>query len=130
MILELTGQPYFDLKRNNSKKNVSNKCLINCRIDSLSSNLKDKNHTSVKLIQHCFHCGLLHNRDTILACLGIQEKILHNLYLTVIFQIIIKCDAHAQNSKYLFIYISAVSESMFTQINFENHQKKNTENHF
>ena len=24
-----------------------------------------------------------------------------------------KCDAHAQNSKSLFIYISAVSESMF-----------------
>ena len=34
------------------------------------------------------------------------------MYLTVIFQIIIKCDAHAQNSKSLFIYISAVSGSM------------------
>ena len=28
VILELIGQPYFDLKRNNSK-NVQNKCLIN-----------------------------------------------------------------------------------------------------
>ena len=42
VILELIGQPYFDLKRNHSK-NVWNKCLINCfRIDSLSSNLRDK----------------------------------------------------------------------------------------
>ena len=49
VILELIGQPYFDLKRNNSK-NVQNKCLINCfRINSLSSNLRDKT---------------IHNRDT------------------------------------------------------------------
>ena len=65
VILELIGQPYFDLKRNNSK-NVWNKCLINCfRIDSLSSNLSDKNHTSVNAT--LLSCGLLHNRDTILA---------------------------------------------------------------
>ena len=45
VILELIGQPYFDLKQNNSK-NVWNKCLINCfRIDSLSSNLRDKTAT-------------------------------------------------------------------------------------
>ena len=43
VILELIGQPYFDLKQNNSK-NVLHKCLNNCfRIDSLSSNLNDKN---------------------------------------------------------------------------------------
>ena len=36
VILELIGQPDFDLKRSNIK-NVQNKCLINCfRIDSLS----------------------------------------------------------------------------------------------
>ena len=52
MILELIGQSYFDLKQNNST-NVWNKCLINCfRIDSLSSNLRDKPHMSM---QHCFH---------------------------------------------------------------------------
>ena len=53
VILELIGQPYFDLKQNNSK-NVQNKCLINYfRIDSLSSNLKDK--TTHLSIPHCFH---------------------------------------------------------------------------
>ena len=53
VILELIGQPYFDLKQNNSK-NVCNKCLINCfRIDSLSSNLRDK--TTHLSMQHCFH---------------------------------------------------------------------------
>ena len=58
-------------------------------------------------MQRCFHVG--HNT----CILGILEKISPlELYLTVIFQIIIKCDAHAQNSKSLFIYISAVSESM------------------
>ena len=53
VILELNGQPYFDLKQNNSQ-NVLNKCLINycLGIDSLSSNLKDK--TSHLSIQHCF----------------------------------------------------------------------------
>ena len=45
--------------------------------------------------------------------LGILEKIspsehVSNGYI----QIIIKCDAHAQNSMSLFIFISAVSESM------------------
>ena len=53
VILELIGQPYFDLKRNNSK-NVWNKCLINCFIiDSLSSNLRDK--TTHLSMQHCCH---------------------------------------------------------------------------
>ena len=53
VILELIGQPYFDFKRNNSKY-VWNKYLINCfRIDSLSSNLRDK--TTNLPMQHCFH---------------------------------------------------------------------------
>ena len=53
VIWEFIGQPYFDLKWNNSK-NVWNKCLINCfRIDSLSSNLSDK--TTHLSMQHCFH---------------------------------------------------------------------------
>ena len=38
------------------------------------------------------------------------------VYLTVIFQIIIKYDAHTQNSESLFIYISAVSESMLLKL--------------
>merc|ERR1712074_453515 len=53
VILELIGQPYFDLKRNHSK-NVQNKCLINCfRINSLSSTLRDK--TKHLSMQHCFY---------------------------------------------------------------------------
>ena len=53
VILELIRQPYFDLKRNNSK-NVWNKCSINCfRIDSLSSNLRDHKTTHLSM-QHCF----------------------------------------------------------------------------
>ena len=52
MTLKLIGQPYFDLKQNSSK-NVWNKCLINCfRIDSLSSNFRDK--TTHLSMQHCF----------------------------------------------------------------------------
>ena len=46
------------------------------------------------------------------------------MYLTVIFKIIIKCDAHAQNSKSLFIYISACFWVNVTQINFENIKRK------
>ena len=97
MILELIGEPYLDLKRNNST-NAWNKCLINgFIIDSLSSKLRDK--TTHLSMQHCILC--------------ILEKISPSeLNLTVIFQIIIKCDAHAQNSKFLFIYISAGSGSM------------------
>ena len=84
--------------------------MLNCfRIDSLSSNLKDK--TTHLSRQHCFY--------VVIYIIGTQYlhvrhpgKVLQNLYLTVIFQIIIKCDAHAQNSKSLFIYISPVSESM------------------
>ena len=46
VILELIRQPYFDLKKNNSKKKMYEiKCLINCfRIASLSSNFRDKTH--------------------------------------------------------------------------------------
>ena len=53
VILELIGQPYFDLKRNNST-NAWNKCLINgFIIDSLSSKLRDK--TTHLSMQHCIH---------------------------------------------------------------------------
>ena len=63
--LELIGQPYFDLMRNNTK-NVQNKCLINCfRIDSLSSTLRDK--TTHLSMQHCFYVVFYINRDTIVA---------------------------------------------------------------
>ena len=44
------------------------------------------------------------------------------IVLTVIYQIIIKCGAHAQISKSPFLNISAVSESI--SINFENIKKK------
>ena len=72
VILELIGQPYFDLKRNNSK-NVWNKCLINCfRIDSLSSNLRDK--TTHLSMQHCFHeVFYIKGHNTCILC--ILEKI-------------------------------------------------------
>ena len=86
--------------------------LCTCfRIDSLSSNLKDK--TTHLSIQHCFHVVFcIIYRDTILACLGILEispsELVSNGYISNHN----KCDAHAQNSKSLFIYICAVSESM------------------
>ena len=65
-------------------------------------------------MQHCF--------QVVFYIIGTQylhirhpgkDKSFRTCILTVIFQIIIKCHAHAQNSKSLFIYISAVSESMF-----------------
>ena len=73
MILELIGQPYFDLNQNNST-NVWNKCLINCfKIDSLSSNLRDK--TTHLSMQHYFHvvCYIIGAQLT--CILGILEKI-------------------------------------------------------
>ena len=83
----------------------------NCfRIDSLSSNLRDK--TTHLSMQHCFHVAFYIIGTQYLHIRHPGKDILQNLYLTVIFQIIIKCEAHAQNSKSLFIYISAVSESM------------------
>ena len=78
VILELIGQPYFDLKRNNSK-NVWNKCLIICfRIDSLSSNFRDKPHICQCNIAFMWSfIKKKFNRDTILYMhvLGILEKI-------------------------------------------------------
>ena len=66
--------------------------------------------------------------------LGILEKISPSeivsngytymyMYNVHVVQNIIKCDAHAQNSKSLFIYISAVSESILLkrQIYTKNH---------
>ena len=62
----------FDLKRNNSK-NLWNKCLIICfRIDSLSSNLRDK--TTHLSMQHCFHVVFyIIGHNTCILC--ILEKI-------------------------------------------------------
>ena len=115
VILELIGQPYFDLKQNNSK-NVWNKCLINCfRIDSLSSNLRDK--TTHLSMQHCFH--------VVFYIIGTQYlHIRHPGKVTVIFQIIIKCDAHAQNSKSLFYLYFCCFWINVTQISFENIKRK------
>ena len=78
-------------------------------------------------MQHCFH--------VVFYIIGIQYlHIMHpakdksfrtcKLNLTVIFQIIIKCDAHAQNSKSLFIYISAVSESMLLKKTLKTSKEK------
>ena len=55
VILELIGQPYFDLKRNITVKMYEiNAYIINCfRIGSLSSNLRDK--TTHLSMQHFFH---------------------------------------------------------------------------
>ena len=73
VILKLIGQPYFDLKRNN-RKNVWSKCLINCfRIDSLSSNLRDK--TTHLSMQHCFHVIFYIIGTQYLHILGILERI-------------------------------------------------------
>ena len=110
VILELIGQPYFDLKQNNSK-NVWNKCLINCfRIDSLSSNLRDK--TTPLSMQHCFRVGFYIIGRQYLHVMHPGKDKSFSLVSNGYISIIIKCDAHAENSKSLFIYISAVSESM------------------
>ena len=126
VILELIGQPYFDFKQNNSK-NVWNKCLINgFRIDSLSSNLRDK--TTHLRMQHCFH--------VIFYIIGTQYlhirhagkdtcRLLKNLYSMVIFQIIIKCDAHAQIQSLFFIFLYfCCFWSNVTQINFKHIKRK------
>ena len=130
VILELIGQPYFDLKQNNCK-NVWNKCFISCfRINSLSSTLRDK--TTHLSMQHCFHVifyiigtQYLHIRHP-----GKDIKVIQNLYLRVIFQIIIKRDAHAQYSKSLFIMIFLLFLNQCYSNKLYKHQKKNTKNNF
>ena len=72
VILELIGQPYFDLKRNNSKKCMNDKCLIVLESIHWAQILKIKPHICQCNIAFMWY---LHNRDTILACLGILEKI-------------------------------------------------------
>ena len=74
VILELIGQPYCDLEQNNSK----NVCLINCfRIDSLLKLIFERyDHTSVNAT--LLLCGLLHNRDTIVAYYASWEAISHS----------------------------------------------------
>ena len=83
-------------------------------------------------MQHCFHVVFYIKGTQYLHIMHPgKEKSFRTLYLTVSdFKFIINCDEHAQNSKSLFIYISAVSEVNVTQINFEIHQEKNTKNHF
>ena len=58
-------------------------------------------------MQHCFHVVFYMIGDSMFAYYASwsEREVLQNLYLTVIFQIITKCDAHANNSKSLFIYI-------------------------
>ena len=74
------------------------------------------NHTSVNASLHSCVCVFLHNRDTHNTCmLGILENISPSELVSngyTVFQIIIKCGAHAQNSKSHVLYIFAVSESM------------------
>ena len=72
--------------------------------------MRDK--TTHLSMQHCFH--------VVFYMIGTQylhikvEKISPSELVSngSIFQIIIKCNAHAQNSKSLFIYIYVVSGSM------------------
>ena len=117
VILELIVQLYFDLKRNKSK-HVWNKCLINCfRIDSLSSNMKD--NTTHLSMQHCFH--------VVFSTIGTQY--LHVRHLTIIFQIIIKCDAHAQNSKSLLLTFLLCFNQCYSNKLWK-HEKRNTKYNF
>ena len=127
VILELIGQPYFDLKQNNSK-NLWNKCLINCfRIDSLSSNLRDK--TTHLSMQHCFH--------VVFYIIGTQywKKILEKISPSELVS-----NGYISNhnkmrrprpkfkvSVYLYFCCFWIN---VTQANFENIKKKNTKNNF
>ena len=59
-------------------------------------------------------------RDTILACTGILEKISPSEHVSKGYiQIIIKCDAHAQNSVSFYLYFCCYWINV-TQINFQN----------
>ena len=122
VILELIGQPYFDLKRNSSQ-NVWNKCLINYfRINSLSSNVRDK--TTHLSMQHCFHVVFYIIGTQYLHCASWKRQVLQNLYLTVIFQTIIKCDANAPKFKVSFYLYFCCFWINVTQIHFENIKRK------
>ena len=96
------------------------KLMFDCfRIESLSSNLRDK--TTHLSMQHCFH--------VVFYIIG--TKYLHIMhpgrdksFRTVMFQIRIKCDAHAKKSKSRFIYISAVSESMLLKQTLKTSKEK------
>ena len=130
VILELIGQPYFDLKRNNSK-NVWNKCLINCfRIDSLSSNLRDK--TTHLSMQHCFHVVfyIIGTVGTQYLKLCILEKISPSELVS---------NGYISNhnkmwrplpkfSLFLFIFLLFLNQCYSNKL--WKHQKKNTKNHF
>ena len=79
--------------------------------------------TTHLFIQNCFHVVfyILGTQCLLVRHPG-KDKSFRTCILTVIFQIIIKCDADAQNSKSLFIYISAVSESILLKV--ENIKRK------
>ena len=126
VILELIRQPYLELKWHNSK-NVWNKCLINCfRIDSLSSNLRDK--TTHLSMQHCFHVVfyiigtqyLLH-----IKLLGILEKISPSEFVShgyISNHNKMRCPRPKfKVSFYLYICCFWIN---VTQINFENIKRK------
>ena len=122
VILELIGQPYFDLKRNNNK-NVWNKCLINYfRIDSLISNLRDK--TTHLSMQHCFH--------VVFYIIGTQY--LHTRYLEKISPSELVYNGYISNHnkmrhprpnfKVSFYWYFCCFWINVTQINFENIKRK------
>ena len=91
------------------------------RIDSLSSNLRDK--TTHLSMQHCFHVVFYIKRTILAYYASWKWQVLQKLYLTVIIQIIIKCGAHAQNSKSLDLYFCCFWINV-TQINFKNIKRK------
>ena len=128
VILELIGQPYFDLKRNNSK-NLWNKCLIICfRIDSLSSNIRD--NTTHLSMQHCFH--------VVFYIIG--TKYLHIMhpekdksFRTCINGYIsnhnkMRCPRPKFKVSFLFIFLLFLNQCYSNKL--WKHQKKNTKNHF
>ena len=133
-ILELIGRPYFD------SKHVWNKCLINCfRIDSLSSNLRDKtthlsmqnfaNHLSRKFsLWFMFICtnesttkiAKLNSRE-LKICKKFRPNSLKYLYAknmayTVVFYII--------RTQYLHIMHPGKDKSFKTNGYISNHNKK------
>ena len=122
VILELIGQPYFDLKWNNSK-NVWNKCLINCfRINSLSSNLRDK--TTHLSMQHCFHLVFYIIGTQYLHIMHPGKDQSFNLYLTVIFSNRNKMRRPRPKFKVSFCLYFCCFWINVTQINFENIKRK------
>ena len=122
--LELIGQPYFDLKRNTVKMYEINDYKINCfRIDSLSSNLRNKT-THLSIDATLLSCGLLYNRETILAYYASWKKLfLQNLYLTVISNHNKMRRPRPKFKVSFYLYFCCFWINV-TQINFENIKRK------